>query len=287
MTKEEIFKKLDTEVKLRGLSPGTYKTYKHSINLFLFWVGKPYELLEERDFREYLIYLVNRGNLKRNTINMYNAAVRFLFQVLLEKDINYRRTARLRNTFTLPTVWSIKEVERFLSVITNLRDRAIFLNIYGSGLRVSEICTLTVPDIDSGNMRIRIRQGKGHKDRFTILSHAGLLALREYWKACHPASPGNYLFPGKTANGHLSTGQVENLFRRYLSRANIATPATVHTLRHCFATHALEAGIDILCIKRLLGHSTFETTNVYLHLTNTTVYRTNSPADGLHLQGEY
>ncbi len=283
MTKDEIFKKLDTEVKLRGLSPGTYRTYKSSIDLFLSWVGKPYELLEESDFREYLIYLVNRGDLKRNTINMYNAAVRFLFQVLLEKDVNYRRTARLRKIFTLPTVWSIEEVQRFLNVITNIRDRAIFLNIYGSGLRVSEVCTLTVSDIDSRNMRIRIRQGKGHRDRYTILSHAGLLALREYWKACHPTSSGKYLFPGKTAKGHLSTGQIESLFRRYRTCANIATPATVHTLRHCFATHALEAGTDILCIKRLLGHSCFETTNVYLHLTHTTVYRTNSPADGLRL----
>ena len=126
MTKDEIFKKLDTEVKLRGLSPGTYRTYKSSIDLFLSWVGKPYELLEESDFREYLIYLVNRGDLKRNTINMYNAAVRFLFQVLLEKDVNYRRTARLRKIFTLPTVWSIEEVQRFLNAITNIRDRAIF-----------------------------------------------------------------------------------------------------------------------------------------------------------------
>lgn len=281
MTKEEIFQKPETEVRLRGFSPGTYKTYKHSTNLFLDWAGKPYELLEESDFRQYLVYLISRGDLKGTTINMYNAAVRFLLLVILEKDVNYRRTARLKHVVTLPKVWTVKQVTQFFSVIHSIRDLAIFINIYGSGLRISEICKLKVSDIDSITMRILIRQGKGHRDRYTLLSKAGLLTLRQYWKTCHPANPGNYLFPGKTKEGHLSAGQIENLFRRYLSRANITTPGTVHTLRHCFATHALEAGTDILCIKQLLGHTNLDSTNVYLHLANTTVFRTGSPADNL------
>ena len=142
MTKEEIYEKLDTEVKLRGLSPRTYKTYKNSIGLFLDWADKPYEYLEEIDFRNYLIYLVNRGDLSPSTINMYNASIRFFLEVVLEKNINYRRTARLRKMFTLPNVWSKETIERFFSVIDDPRDRAIFLNIYGSGLRVSEIVNL-------------------------------------------------------------------------------------------------------------------------------------------------
>ena len=161
MTKDEIFEKLQTEVTIRGLSPGTYYTYKRAIDLFLNWSGKPYEELAEMDFRNYLLYLINRGDLTTATINCYNAAIRFFLQVILEKDVNYRRTARLRKEYKLPPVWSIEEVAKFLSVIDNIRDRAIFINIYGSGLRVSEISTLKVHDVDSKNMRLLIRQSKG------------------------------------------------------------------------------------------------------------------------------
>ena len=251
MTKEEIFAKLQTEVTIRGLSPGTYYTYMRAIDLFLNWSDKPYEELEEIDFRNYLLYLINRGNLTTATINSYNAAIRFFLQVILEKDVNYRRTARLRKEYKLPPVWSIEEVTKFLSVIDNIRDRAIFINIYGSGLRVSEISTLKVQDVDSKNMRL--------------------------------ASPEGYLFPGTTKEGHLGKAGIEIAFRKYLSRTDIKTPGTVHTLRHCFATHALEAGTDILYIKELLGHSCFETTNVYLHIANTKVFKTSSPADSLIL----
>ena len=283
MTKDEIFEKLQTEVTIRGLSPGTYYTYKRAIDLFLNWTNKPYEELEEIDFRNYLLFLINRGDLTTATINMYNAAIRFFLQVILEKDINYRRTARLRKEYKLPPVWSIEEVAKFFSVIDNIRDRAIFINIYGSGLRISEICTLRVQDVDSKNMRLMIRQSKGRKDRYTILSQSGLDALRDYWKRYRPSSPEGYLFPGNTKEGHLGKSGIEIASRKYLSRTDIATPGTVHTLRHCFATHALEAGTDILYIKELLGHSCFETTNVYLHIANTKVFKTSSPADSLTL----
>ena len=242
MTKKEIFAKLQTEITIRGLSPGTYYTYMRAIDLFLNWSDKPYEELEEIDFRNYLLYLINRGNLTTATINSYNAAIRFFLQVILEKDVNYRRTARLRKEYKLPPVWSIEEVTEFLSVIDNIRDRAIFINIYGSGLRVSEISTLKVQDVDSKNMRLMIRQSKGRKDRYTILSQSGLDALRDYWKRYRPASPEGYLFPGTTKEGHLGKSGIEIAFRKYLSRTDIKTPGTVHTLRHCFATHALEAG---------------------------------------------
>ena len=283
MTKEEIFERLQTEITIRGLSPGTYNTYMRAIDLFLNWSDKPFEKLEEVDFRNYLLYLINRGNLSTATINMYNAAIRFFLQVILEKDVNYRRTARLRKEYKLPPVWSIEEVAKFLNVIDNIRDRAIFINIYGSGLRVSEISTLKIQDVDSKNMRLLIRQSKGRKDRYTILSKSGLDALRDYWRRYRPVSPEGYLFPGITKEGHLGKSGIEFAFRKYLHRTDISTPGTVHTLRHCFATHALEAGTDILYIKELLGHSCFETTNVYLHIANTKVFKTSSPVDSLIL----
>ena len=129
MTKDEIFEKLQTEVTIRGLSPGTYYTYKRAIDLFLNWTNKPYEELEEIDFRNYLLFLINRGDLTTATINMYNAAIRFFLQVILEKDINYRRTARLRKEYKLPPVWSIEEVAKFFSVIDNMPSRFLACRI--------------------------------------------------------------------------------------------------------------------------------------------------------------
>ena len=282
MTREEIWEQLKTEIKLRGYSPLTINTYKAGISTFLDWCNKPYEDLDEEDFRNYLIHIIEEGRIKPGTINSYNGAIRFFLVVILGKNINYMRTARLRGISKLPYVWSPEEVERFLSVIDNPRDLAIFVNIYGSGLRVSEICKLKVEDIDSKDMRLFIRQAKCNKDRYTILSKKGLDALRRYWKIFKPSSPDNYLFPGRWNKGHLTAGWVEHMFNIYKEKAEITTPGTVHTLRHCFATHALEAGTDVLYIKQLLGHSCFSSTDTYLHIAKTSVYRTPSPADSLN-----
>ena len=282
MIKEEIWEKLETEIKLRGLSPLTVNTYKAGISAFLDWSNKPYEDLDEEDFRNYLIHVTNEGRLKPATINNRNGAIRFFLVVILGKNINYMRTARMRGISKLPYVWSPEEVERFFSAIDNPRDLAIFVNIYGSGLRISEICKLKVEDVDSKGMRLFIRQAKCNKDRYTILSQRGLDALRHYWKACRPVNPQHYLFPGKAKEGHLLPGGVEIAFRKYKTKAGITAPGTVHTLRHCFATHALEAGTDVLYIKQLLGHSCFASTDTYLHIAKTSVYRTQSPADSLN-----
>ena len=281
MTKEEIREKLELEFKIRGYSPKTLKAYQYAINRFLDWADKPYEELDERDFRNYLIYLVKEERLKRNTINMINAAIRFYLLVVLEKDVNYRRTARLRRTNTIPDVWEKEEVERFLSVIDDPRDQAIFINVYGSGLRVSEICNLRIEDVDSKNMRLFIHQSKENKDRYTVLSVRGLDALRRYWKIFKPYNPQNWIFPGTTKTGNLGPGGVEKAFRRYKNKAGITRPGNVHMLRHCFATHALEAGADVIHIKELLGHSCIASTHRYLHVAKISIRKIQSPADSL------
>ena len=281
MTKEEIWEKLAEEVKLRGFSPLSYHTYKTNISTFLDWCDKPYEDLDEEDFRNYLIHIINEGKLKPASINNKNGAIRFFLVVILGKNVNYLRTARLRGINNLPSVWSKEEVERFFSVIDDPRYTAIFMNIYGSGLRISEVCRLKVEDIDSKNMRLFIRQAKCNKDRYTILSQRGLDALRRYWKIFKPSSPEHYLFPGRWNKGHLTPEWIDKMFKIYKAKAGITTPGTVHTLRHCFATHALEAGTDVLYIKQLLGHSCFSSTDVYLHIAKTSVYKTKSPADSL------
>ena len=279
MTKEEIWEKLAIEFKLRGLSPLSYKTYKTNISVFLDWCNKLYEDLEEEDFRNYLIYLVNEERLRPATINNRNGSIRFFLVVILGKNVNYMRTSRIHHVSKLPDVWSKEEVERFLSVVDDPRYLAIFINAYGSGLRVSEICKLRIEDVDSKDMRLFIQQTKDGKDRYTILSERGLAALRRYWLIYKPVNPQHYLFPSTSKEGYLQTTSVEIAFRKYKKKAGITKSGNVHMLRHCFATHALEAGTDVLYIKQLLGHSCFSSTDTYLHIAKTSVYRTKSPVD--------
>ena len=157
----------------------------------------------------------------------------------------------------------------FFDVIDNLRDRAMFETIYGAGLRISEIVNLRVQDIDSKQMRIYVQKGKGDKDRYTLLSQRNLGLLREYWKQYRPNHPGGYLFYARSKDKHtLTTRSVVNAFIKYRKRAGLSDGFTSHTLRHCFATHLLEAGMDIYRIKELLGHTFIQTTAFYLHLQN-------------------
>ena len=281
MTKEEIWEKLATEAKLRGFSPASYDTYKANISLFLDWSDKPYEDLDEEDFRNYLIYIINEGRFKPQTINSRNSAIRFYLVVILGKNVNPLRTARLRGVLNLPTVWSKETIERFLSVIDSPRDLAIFINIYGSGLRVSEISKMKTEDVDSKAMRLFVREGKFKKDRYTVLSQRGLDALRRYWRIYKPSSPEHYLFPGVGKEGHLMPSGIEIAFKKYKKKADITEPGTVHTLRHSFATHALENGAEPIYIKQLLGQSCFSSTDRDLHVAKTSVYKTKSPADFL------
>jgi len=167
----------------------------------------------------------------------------------------------------LPSIMSKTEISRFFSIIDNLRDKAIFETVYGAGLRVSEITHLRVQDIDSEQMRIFVHQGKGGKDRYTILSHRNLDLLREYWKQYRPSHPDGYLFYSRGRKNHVMTSRaVQDAFNKYRIRSKLPETFTVHTLRHCFATHLLDSGVDAFCIKELLGHTFIQTTAVYLHL---------------------
>ena len=175
---------------------------------------------------------------------------------------------RRRDRRDFPAIMSKDEIIRFFYAIDNLRDRAIFETVYGSGLRLSEIVHLRVQDIDSKQMRIFVHHGKGGKDRFTLLSQRNLDVLREYWKQYRPNLPGGYMFYARGRIQHtLTSRSVENAFHKYKAMARLPETYTVHTLRHCFATHLLESGVDVCQIKELLGHSFIQTTTFYLHLS--------------------
>ncbi|WP_189032920.1 tyrosine-type recombinase/integrase [Paenibacillus albidus] len=165
---------------------------------------------------------------------------------------------------------------QILEATRNLKHKAILTTVYSAGLRVSEVAHLQMTDIHSENMRLLVRQSKGGKDRYSILSNHNLLLLREYWKTYRPH---HWLFPGIPDTKPISVRTIQSVFKHSLLAAGISKEVSVHTLRHCFATHLLNRGASILQIKELLGHADIQTTSMYLHLTHAQVLGLKSPLD--------
>ena len=269
MTNEEVFQRAHEEFTLRGLSPNTADEYLRAFQLFLrYYDNHPIETMGETEIRKFLLHQINLGK-ATGSVNIYNSALRFIFGAVLQRNLNYRMIPRRRSYRKLPEIMSKTEIVRFFSVIDNLRDKVIFETVYGAGLRVSEVIHLRVQDIDSEQMRIFVHQGKGCKDRYTLLSQKNLNLLREYWKQYQPKHPEGYLFYSRGRKDRVMTSRaIQDAFNKYLKQAKLSDTFTVHTLRHCFATHLLETGVDICRIKELLGHTFIQTTAFYLHLQN-------------------
>ena len=176
----------------------------------------------------------------------------------------------------MPVVLSTEEITALLSVIKNIKHNALLTLMYSAGLRTSETAHMRVCDIDSARMQIRIEHSKGAKDRYTILSETALQLLRQYWKIYRPRT---WLFPGRFGDKPISYKGISLIYNRYKEEAGIMKPATVHSLRHSFATHLLETGADLHHIQLLLGHSSPKTTTVYLHVTRVDLQRITSPLD--------
>ena len=185
---------------------------------------------------------------------------------------------RVKRSKKLPVVLSKDEVKRLFDVTVNLKHKAILMTTYSAGLRVDEVTRLKISDIDSGNMQIHIRQGKGDKDRYSLLGESNLKILREYFKVYRPSV---WLFPNELSLEPLSTRTAQQVFCDAKNRAGISKDVSIHSLRHSFATHLLKSGVDIVRIQRLLGHTNIQTTSIYLHLTSTDILGVISPLDSL------
>jgi len=267
-TNEQILARMAQDLTLRGLAASTQEDYLAHTRLFLDWAGRPAEAMDEENIRAYLHYLITAKNLTTATVNTYNAALRFLFAVTLNRNLNYRQIPRQKEVRRLPEILTQKEVVRIFENTSIFRNKAALMTIYGAGLRVSEVCNLQIRDIDSESMRIFVRQGKGGKDRYTLLSQINLDTLREYWKAYRPKHPNGWLFLNKDGSDKISYRTVQSAFNNAVQRAGISKDISTRTLRHCFATHLLEAGTDVCRIKQLLGHTHIQSTTFYLHLLN-------------------
>lgn len=272
----ELINRMKTDLELRGYSHTTVKYYTREVGRFSGHFNKSPELLGEDEIREYLHYCITEKHLNEGTVNFTHSALKFFYTKTLGRDWNTDRLARMKEGKKLPVVLSQSEVKSIFDATDNLKHKAILMTIYSAGLRVSEAAKLKIADIDSKNMQIIVRQGKGKKDRYTLLSKLNLDILREYWRRYHPST---YLFPGKKTNGPVSVRTIQKIFGYAKDDAGIKKDASVHTLRHSFATHLLEAGTDICYIQRLMGHTSINTTTIYLHLRRMDLINIKSPLD--------
>jgi integrase/recombinase XerD len=266
------------DLQLRNYSPKTQQVYEECVSLFARHFGKSPELLGPEQIRTYQLYLAHEKQASWSRFNQTVCALRFLYRHTLHKDWIIQHIPFPRKQSRLPQVLSLEEVSRFLQAIPQLKYRILLTTIYATGLRASEALHLEVADIDSPRMSIRVRQGKGHKDRYALLSPKLLVLLREYWKAVRPT---RWLFPSSAPDRPVSLDSLQEAVRRARRASGLVKRVTAHTLRHSFATHLLESGTNIRVIQVLLGHNSLRTTARYTHVTTAALASTLSPLDSL------
>jgi integrase/recombinase XerD len=270
-------RRMTEDMQVRNLSSQTQATYVQQVSLFARHFNKSPEILGPEEIRSYQVYLTNEKKLAPSSIIIAVAALRFLYKVTLRKDWRLEEIIPTpKKPQKLPNVLSPEEVLRFLACVRNIKHRTILTTCYAAGLRVSEAICLKVTDIDSERMVIRIRQGKGQKDRDVMLSPKLLDILRAWWPVNKPKG---WLFPGDLVGSHISRFTVEAACQKAHQRSHIPKPITPHSLRHAFAVHLLESGTDVRTIQLLLGHRNLATTAKYLCLAATKVCSTKSPFD--------
>ena len=267
------------DLELKGLSPNTQEIYLRQVSQFARHYGRSPRHLGEKEIKEYLLYLIRKKKVSTSTVNQCYHALKFLYERTLNRVWVMARVPRVKSLKQLPIVLDKEEVESLFSVTKNLKHRAILMLIYSSGLRLMEAAHLKVTDIDSKRMLLRIKQGKGRKDRYTILSKVALEVLREYWSQYRPKE---WLFAGRFPGKPLTGRSIQRILIKAKKLAGIKKPATVHTLRHSFATHLLEAGTNLYHIQLLLGHRSLNTTTIYLHVSRKELARIVSPLDLAH-----
>jgi integrase/recombinase XerD len=272
----ELRNQMEMDMRLRRFSPKTIACYLACMKGVARHFRKSPAELGDEEIRAYLHHLMEERKVSQSVLVQTYSALKFFFEKTLQKQWNAFRIPRCKQRRKLPGVLSREEVELILSATKNLKHRAILMTIYSAGLRIGEVTRLKVSDIDSGRMMIRVNEGKGLKDRYTLLGERNLEMLRCYWKAYRPQE---WLFPGRNASCPVSTSAIQRVFKTSLEKAGIKKKASVHTLRHCFATHLLESGTDLYYIQRLLGHKSAGTTSVYLHITGKDIGKIKSPID--------
>ncbi len=251
------------DLTIRNYSPRTIDIYVDRLAKFAQYFGQSPDRLGPAHIREFQLFLVQTKKASWSQYNQSVCALRFFYRVCLGKTWMIEHIPFPKQPKRLPVVLSRQEVQRLFGALSNLKHRTILMTLYATGLRVSEALALQIADIDRQRMLIRVRQGKGRKDRYVPLSQTLLDELRRYWRCYRPAC---WLFPSTDPSRALTAGTVQKLCNKAARKAGLSKRVTPHTLRHSFATHHLEAGTNLKTIQVLMGHRHLNTTSLYLHV---------------------
>jgi len=272
------------ELVLRGMSPRTQDSYIGVIAALAKYYHQPPDQLQDEQLKEYLFYLAQERKLAASSLNVAVSGLRAFYDWVLHRECAdlWRAVPRVRKSVRLPQVWDTTQVEKLLTEgCPHPKHRAFLMTVYGAGLRLGEACRLEPRHIDSARMQIRIEQGKGRKDRYTLLSPRLLEELRAYWRICRPRK---WLFPAtKDPSRSMAHDTAQKIYYAAVKRAGLPDKGGIHCLRHSFATHLLESGVEITIVQRLLGHNSLAVTANYLHVRRERLAQVQSPLQLLDL----
>lgn len=275
---------MDGDLRLKGYSPVTRYQYVRCIHRFTAHHGRSPAALGEAEVRAFLLYLIHERRAQPARVRMYVAALKFLYMTTLRRPEVVARIPWPRVPEKLPDILTPAEITQLLGAVRSLKHRIILMLAYGAGLRISEACSLQAGDVDSQRMVIHVRDGKGGKDRYVMLGDRLLRVLRQYWRLTQP--PGSYLFPGTKGVPHVRPTTIHRMLQTVVATCGFSKRITPHVLRHCFATHLLEAGTDLRTIQQLLGHASIRTTARYTQISTRQIGQTRSPLDRLDFPPE-
>jgi len=264
------------QMRLRGFAPKTVEGYLHALEQLWDFHRHPLDRLDCAAVQRFLDELIRVRKLAWATVNVYFSAYRFLYEQVLHRAAHEFSIPPRGRSGTRPGILNRAEVERLIDAPRNLKHRALLAMTYGSGLRVSEVVRVKIADVDRGRMMLKVEQGKGHKDRYTVLSARALTSLEALWRQERPAE---FFFTGRDGRSPINDGTAQAVYYAALARSGVRRVGGIHVLRHCFATHLLEAGVDLFTIMRWLGHRSIKTTARYLHVTAEHLARVRSPLD--------
>ncbi len=274
MTNEELLQRMEDEITLRGLSHWTRREYIQKAHVLIrYFAPLPLSQVTDQQLRVFFLYLKNECNRSSGTLNVYNSTCRFIFGAIVGRYVNHQQIPRAKIVRSLPQIMSEDEILKLFQACddgtpSGLRDKAILMTMYASGLRLSEVSNLKGTDIYASTGKIKIKSGKGGKDRFTLLSPTHLEILTTYYKTWKPGTTEGWLFTGKFGN-QITPRAIQDIMKMRLQKAGLADKGyTPHTLRHNFATAMLNGGTDVCVIKKLLGHTHIQSTTFYLHLAD-------------------
>ena len=271
------------DMRMRKLERRTQEAYIRAVRRLAAYLHRSPDTASEQDLRGFQLHLVDTGT-SPATLNVTLTALRFFFEVTVGRPEIMVRLHPVKLPRRLPVVLSPQEVSRLIAAASNVKHQVALSVAYGTGLRASEVVNLKVTDVDSQRMTLRVEQGKGHKDRYAMLSPVLLQRLRTWWRIAHAQGrmlPGGWLFPGMNPTDALTPRQLNRAVHDAADTAGIHKRVSMHTLRHCFATHLLERKVDVRVIQVLLGHKRLETTTVYTHVATDLLHEVFSPLEAL------